>query len=319
MSCPAVNDPQRSSHWRTTNWNCAGSASPEYCNANEVQIAVNKSPGGWGNGCVSFDDRTQYVCSPPYDTSTNTLWGCCSGATSSYQCDPSYCVNSSGCSNFLASNCTGQILFSNDGSNQFKACNTWCAANPVACNAIKKEYCNNASNLALPVCQSFAQSTANSGDNTFDSTVQTYCASHPTDPFCGCQLKAPKYTGTDNNLLKLLNAPECYDATCINSGYENTNQISFRKNGNCPTSICSNTIDVNNVSSSNISNIIASCSSTSNSSNSSISNSSTSNSSNQSYSLIYFLLFLFVIIISFLFWPTKSIIGGHVYKNEFIV
>lgn len=324
MSCLAVNDTQRSAHWRTGNWNCPHSLNPSTCASNEVQIQVNSAPGGgWFGGCGLLGNKTQYVCSPPYPTDTNSLWGCCSGATGQSQCDPAYCPNSGQCNTFLQTNCNGKILFSNDGSSQYTACNTWCSQNPIECGAIKKSYCNNATNIELPVCQSFAQSTSNNSDNTFDSTVQSFCATHQTDPFCSCQLKAPAYNGSDSSLLKLLNAPQCYDPICINNGYENSNQISFRKNGNCPTSICSNQINVNS-SLSNINNVIASCESNSAVNTTSVQVSSKSTDSSLGTVPRSVLFFIFMIIIAFVFWLTGSaaIKGGSDYKdfdyNEYI-
>lgn len=259
MSCSAVNDPQRKNHWVTKNWNCGGSNSPEKCSASEVEIRIEKSPGCAWNKCASCDDKTRYTCSPPYAIDTNTLWDCCSGSKSEYECDPSYCKNSSSCTKFLQQNCTGKILFSNDGSAKFNACNSWCSANPQACSATKIGYCTG--NLSVPYCKAFAQEIANGGNSVFDAPVSTYCSSHPTDPFCSCTLKPQaQYNGSDPNLLALLNAPQCYDASCISEGYENTKQVSFRKSGGCPTSICANTINVNDIKNSNISNIVAQCS-----------------------------------------------------------
>ena len=339
MSCSAVDDSQRSAHWRTGNWNCPGSINPDQCASNEVPIKINTMPGGgWFGGCGILGNKTQYVCSSPYPTDTTSLWECCSGTTSPYQCDPAYCQNSTQCDSFLQTNCNGQILFSNDGTNQYKACNSWCSKNPTACDALKKSYCNNTTNMALPVCKSFAQAKSNSSDNTFDATVQDFCATHQSDPFCGCQVKTPTYTGSDSSLLKLLNAPQCYDATCINNGYENTNQISFRKNGNCPTSICSNSINVSNVSSSNLSNIIASCdakttvvpTTSSAPSQSDVSSQSTTVAHSSSSTvvdkrplIVSVFLFILFIFMAFLFWPTGSVVkGGAEYKesdyNEFI-
>ncbi len=307
MSCPLVNDPQRQNHWVTKNWNCAGTNSPEKCSASEVQIKVNTSPGCAWNGCASCSDKTQYICSPPYPVDTNTLWGCCSGSTSPYSCDPSYCLNSTNCDTFLQHNCTGNILFSNDGTGKFVACNSWCSRNPQACSAIKIAYCIN--NLDNPYCKAFAQEISNTGNSIFDTSVSKFCLSHPTDPFCSCTLKPQaEYNGSDPNLLALLNAPQCYDPTCISQGYENTSQVAFRKSGSCPTSICANTINVSDVSNSNISNVIAQCIASSTPTSSSTPTPSTPTPSTPSPGISKFILFVMVILFTVVFSIIYSLI-----------
>jgi hypothetical protein len=339
----AWNSTLRQNQW--SNWGCsvsnAGNTCPSGYKPDTSQSRASKRC--LTNKC-SFSCRGDSASTPLYDrhsvlcfkesypTDMASLWGCCSGSTMAQDCNENYYQGSPQCNNMLASNCTGEILFSNDGSSKYNACNTWCSQNKEVCDSIKKSYCNNTTNLALPVCQVFAQEVANSGDSTFDSSVQTYCASHQGEPFCGCQMRELSYAGSDQGLLKLLNAPQCYDATCINQGYENTKQISFRKNGNCPTSICSNSVNVSNVSSSNIKNIIASCDSSSNASTSTTTNTTQNQSNSVSSPEIVddtsiisagnILLFLIAMIFIYIFgFASKVSVGGveySKYANEFI-
>jgi hypothetical protein len=148
----------------------------------------------------------------------------------------------------------------------------------------------------------------------FDAIVNQFCATHPSDPFCSCHLKPPSYTGKDTGLLTLLNAPQCYDPVCIASGYETSKQISFRKTGSCPTSICSNSIQVGNITNSDVSKIIATCDSNSSSSTTSVPETKASNPKSPAnvsktsssvftpiVNLLFVLFFIMVAVIGYLF------------------
>lgn len=258
-TCPAINDNGRQKNWKYTNFNCPGSGSFEQCKSNQIQIGTNKSPACAWNGCTLCGEKTQFICSDQYPTDNASLWNCCSGKTSMYDCHSDYCPTSSKCETFLSLNCSGENLF-NPSNDKYSLCNAWCSRNSVACNDVKKQYCNNINTIGKPECKIFAKHTANNNDGYFDLTVDAYCNLYPNDLFCSCKVKN-NYDVKDHDLLSLLNAPQCYDSNCIDQGYQNNNQISFRKSNNCPTSICSNKISIDDVSNSTISNIVASCNS----------------------------------------------------------
>ncbi len=152
------------------------------------------------------------------------------------------------------------MIFDSSSSGNSGACKTWCSLNPAKCDALKKNHCNSIENIGSAACKAFARQTASKLDSTFDPIVDAYCTLNKDDPFCSCRIRST-FDATDESLLKLLNAPQCYDPECISNGYENTKQVSFRKDGSCPKSICSNKINVADVSFSNVSSIVASCSS----------------------------------------------------------
>lgn len=304
MSCPSFDNQLRSEHWRTTNWNCPQSSSPEHCNSNEQQVKINYTAGGWGNGCGIFGDKNQYVCSSPYDISTDKLWECCSGSKSAYKCDPSYCVNSSSCSQFLQSNCTAPDLYESSNSNKSKSCNDWCIKNPDSCNVIQKEYCSNISNLSNPGCQQYARE--NGG---LDNVVKQYCETHTSDAFCSCQNTLTNYKA-GNSQLQILNNPVCFGDQCPINGYRTSEQRAFK----CPTSlnICNNSISTAGETTSYLSTLANSCSTSSTSASNSgtpnliLSSNSSSNTSLNNYSIFNLsvekqLLFLFVLLLSIIF------------------
>jgi len=264
--CPAVNDGQRSSHWSYRNWNCGGSTSPEYCNPNEVQITVNKSPGCAWNGCTSCSDKTQYVCSPPYDITTNSLWDCCSGAKSAYNCDPSYCVDSNSCNQFLQTSCTGDILTNKDHP-RYITCKTWAQKNQSKYNAILASYCDNPDRLSNSVCRQFGLEVGG-----IDNSVSQYCDTHPNDSYCSCQYPLTSYKGSDPQ-LQILNNPICYGDKCPINGYKSANQRTFK----CPSSlsICNNSISTAGQTTTYLSSLANTCST----SNTSASNTAGSNAS----------------------------------------
>jgi hypothetical protein len=174
---------------------------------------------------------------------------CCEGKSQLIDgrtCDPDFMnPTSNGCAQVLYKKCTGNMPFTNE------ACISWCSKNQELCDTNKINYC--ASNLSDPDCRQYAIKLSQGGRNDLDSAVTGYCSKNPEDPFCSCK-PMTLYTGT-NEELKILNAPQCFETNCINYGYKNKSQLSFR----CPSTICSNKINVSDIKASNVSNIVQTC------------------------------------------------------------
>lgn len=94
-----------------------------------------------------------------------------------------YVPGSATCTSAITANCTSQAGLST------AFCQSWCKDNPAIC----------------------------------DTAVNTWCNTHPTDPYCSC-LKSPAQ-------VKGIINPKCVDQKCITGGYLTTDMI----NSNCPS------------------------------------------------------------------------------------
>lgn len=87
----------------------------------------------------------------------------------------------------------------------------------AACATTLSQYCSTHMNEAE--CQSYCRARP----EVCDSYVNTYCNSHPTDPFCACIRSPAQVKGIVN--------PKCVDSKCLTTGYLTT----AMKNTNCPS------------------------------------------------------------------------------------
>lgn len=240
-------------------------------------------------------------------------------------CDPQYRdgPNAPVCNSVFSSYCSqGDRIFTdpqcltwanknNDSANAIKEnycignpmsdkCNAWgnMPANNARWNGILQKYCSNQNNLGTPFCKTNMRNIGG-----IDDAVSTWCAAHPTDPFCSCTVgitQIPEYKNASQSIKPFLTNPKCYYNTCLNQGYLTTVQ----RNNPCPS--CINSIDVSGAVGGNISNIAQSCNQSASTSTSTSSSTSSSDSISTSISTSItkvteasndkLLLFLFIVI-----------------------
>ena len=151
-------------------------------------------------------------------------------------------------------------------------CNAWgnMPANNARWNGILQKYCSDQNNLGTPFCKTNMRNIGG-----IDDAVSTWCAAHPTDPFCSCTVgitQIPEYQNASQSIRRFLTNPKCYYNTCLNQGYLTTVQ----RNNPCPS--CINSIDVSGAVGGNIDNIAQSCNQSASTSTSTSTSSSTSSS-----------------------------------------
>lgn len=151
-------------------------------------------------------------------------------------CDPKYRggSGSSDCSSVVSNVCASDPSTS--------TCRTWGTTNKDLYNGYVKSYCSNINNLKTQFCKDKVIEIGG-----VDSTYQQLCndPQYKDTQFCSCGVSYPTdYADIINSnpqIKNVLDNPKCYNKTCVQYGYQTSNQRAFT----CPNlNICSNVINL---------------------------------------------------------------------------
>ncbi len=144
---------------------------------------------------------------------------CCLGdgpGIAKYTCNPAYTVSNPVCDDTYATYCAAGDRIIKDPK-----CVNWRNIRPAQSAQTLQQYCTK--HLGAQECREWCKAQADAGNGVCDVDVQSWCNSHPSDPYCACiksPLQDPRY-GIN---------PKCNDRKCIDGGYITQNM----RNTNCP-------------------------------------------------------------------------------------